>query len=89
MTDALLGQTPTLAGLYADQGHYGEALTLFHHMISAHPDQAAIQTAYADTVERKNRIDFENTPDFTLLFRQWLDLLIRYRYVSRNNAADS
>ncbi len=84
MTDKDSNHTPTLAGLYADQGHYGEASEIYHHMISARPDQAAIQTAYADALQRKNRGQLDDEPDFLPLFRQWIDLLNRYRYLIRN-----
>jgi hypothetical protein len=79
MNDPAPRYTRTLATLYADQGHYDKALTVYRHLIKQFPDSRDISEGFSDLKDRIQRIKTSNEPELAPLFREWFDLLIKYR----------
>jgi len=68
-----------MARLYADQGHYDKALEVYRHLMTQFPESRDISEAFSDLKEKIQRIRTSNEPELAPLFREWFDLLIKYR----------
>ncbi|PIP36982.1 MAG: hypothetical protein COX19_17880 [Desulfobacterales bacterium CG23_combo_of_CG06-09_8_20_14_all_51_8] len=79
MNDPAPRYTRTLARLYADQGHYDKALEVYRHLMKQFPDRRDISEGFSDLKERIQRIQTSNEPELAPLFREWFDLLIKYK----------
>ncbi len=73
--------TKTLAKLYADQGHYDKAIEVYQHLIKQFPAREDILDDFSDLKVKIQRIKTSNEPELAVLFRQWFDLLIKYKQI--------
>jgi hypothetical protein len=84
------GCTATLARVYADQGHYRQAMDIYRVLIRENPEREDYQEALKDLEERPTRHashpggEMENhgartIDDLVPLFEQWLDLLLQHQ----------
>ena len=70
--------TVTLAKVYEDQGHWEKAVEIYRYLLEQEPDRKDFAEALAET-ERKMDEAIKKTPDDLIpLFREWIDLLLRY-----------
>jgi hypothetical protein len=66
--------TVTLARLYAQQGHWGEAAEIYRGLLRENPGRDDLREALADAERRRSR----RTPEEVVpLLREWIDLLFR------------
>lgn len=79
MNDPTPRYTRTMARLYADQGHYDKALEVYRHLMKQFPENPDISAAYSDLNVKIQRIKASNEPELAPLFREWFDLLVKYR----------
>ena len=79
MTDPAPRYTRTLAALYADQGHFDKALAVYRHLMRQFPNRSDISEGFAELKGKIEKIRTSNEPELAPLFKEWFDLLIKYR----------
>lgn len=76
MADDQEFETETMAGIYASQGHYRKAITIYHRLLEQHPDRTDLQDKLL-RIESKKKYEDENR--LAAKFSEWLDLLMKRR----------
>lgn len=75
MSDAPEIYTLTMAGLYAQQGHYDRAVAIYRHLLTETPYDEALVKALADAEAQLLAQQETQKEDLVLLTRQWIRLL--------------
>jgi cytochrome c-type biogenesis protein CcmH/NrfG len=70
--------TVTLARLFAAQGHWEKAVDIYRRLLEREPDRPDIAQALAEAEGRLRDAGRKPSGDLDALFRQWIDLLLRY-----------
>lgn len=70
--------TVTLARLFAAQGHWEKAVNIYRRLLEQEPDRQDIAHALAEAEDQANAAGRKRPGDLAPLFRQWIDLLLRY-----------
>ena len=70
--------TATMAKVYSEQGHWEKAVEIYRHLLEDEPERedylAALESA--ENKAKQNRND--SLEELSTLFRQWLDLMLKY-----------
>ena len=69
-------ETETMAGIYASQGHYRKAVTIYHRLLAAHPDRKDLEDKLL-RIEAQKKIEDEKR--LTAKISEWVDLLMKRR----------
>jgi hypothetical protein len=72
--------TPTLAAVYAQQGHFDKSADIYRHILAREPNREDIQIALAD-VER--RLQRQPSVELSDLFHIWFDLIRRHKRLKK------
>lgn len=71
--------TATMARVYAQQGHYGKAAEIYHHLLKREPNRREFLEALAEIEEKLKNEEPKTDSDLVPLIRKWIRLLLRYR----------
>jgi len=82
MNDPAQRYTKTLAKLYADQGHFDKAIEIYQHLVKKFPEREDILDDFSDLKIKMQRIKISNEPELAVLFKQWIELLAKYKQVN-------
>ncbi|MBL0712189.1 MAG: hypothetical protein JJV98_00690 [Desulfosarcina sp.] len=69
-------ETETMAGIYASQGHYRQAIEIYRRLLGQHPDRTDLQAKLL-RIESKQKYEDENR--LAAKFSEWLDLLMKHK----------
>jgi len=75
----------TLADTYADQGHYSKAIEIYEQLSKKFPDNTEFARVSMELTEKMSVLQTKKELDLIPLFREWLDLMIKYRQVSKSD----
>ena len=75
--------TATMARLYAEQGHWNKAIDIYRYLLGQTPDRSDIAQALAEAEQRLAGNKKRKYDDLVPLFREWIDLMIRYDKVQK------
>lgn len=76
MADDQKFETETMAGIYASQGHFRKAVSIYRRLLEQHPDRSDLR----DKMRRiESRMQFEDENRLATKFSVWLDLLMKYK----------
>jgi hypothetical protein len=75
--------TRTMAGLYAQQGHYDRAVMIYRHLLTESPYDETLVKALADAEAKLLAQQKTQREDLVLLTRQWIRLLQSRRDLDR------
>ena len=67
-------ETETMAGIYANQGHYGKAIDIYRRLLEQHPDRSDLRDKLLRIETQKKYEDENRLAD---KFSDWLDLLMK------------
>ena len=67
-------ETETMAGIYANQGHYGKAIDIYRRLLEQHPDRTDLKDKLRRIETQKKYEDENRLAD---KFSEWLDLLMK------------
>ncbi len=67
-------ETETMAGIYANQGHYGKAIEIYRRLLEQDPDRTDLKDKLR-RIESKKKYEDENR--LAEKFSEWLDLLMK------------
>ncbi len=67
-------ETETMAGIYANQGHYGKAIDIYRRLLEQHPDRTDLKDKLLRIETQKKYEDENRLAD---KFSEWLDLLMK------------
>ncbi len=67
-------ETETMAGIYANQGHYGKAIDIYRRLLEQHPDRSDLRDKLLRIETQKKYEDENRLAD---KFSEWLDLLMK------------
>ena len=67
-------ETETMAGIYANQGHYGKAIDIYSRLLEQHPDRSDLRDKLLRIETQKKYEDENRLAD---KFSEWLDLLMK------------
>ncbi len=74
MADEQEFETETMAGIYASQGHYGKAISIYRRLL----EQAPGRTDLKDKLLRiESKKKYEDETRLAEKFGEWLDLLMK------------
>jgi hypothetical protein len=76
--------TRTMAGVYAQQGHYAQAAKIYRHLLINEPDREDLKTALAET-EAMLAQRREMRTDPAALFNEWIRLIFKYNELKKLN----
>jgi hypothetical protein len=69
--------TVTLARLFATQGHWEKAVSIYRRLLERDPDRQDIAQALADAEQKLFSSGRGSSRDLGDLFAQWIDLLLQ------------
>ena len=75
--------THTMAQVYTQQGHYDKAAEIYRYLLDREPERRDIQEALADIEEKIGEGRGGSDRNLIPLFRQWIDLAMRYNRLLR------
>ena len=67
-------ETETMAGIYANQGHYGKAIGIYRRLLEQAPDRSDLKDKLL-RIESKKK--FEDETRLAKKFSEWLDLMMK------------
>jgi hypothetical protein len=76
-SDGWLG-TVTLAKVFAAQGHWEKAAEIYRSLLRHDPQREDLTRALAEAEAGMRAAARTSSPELTPLFREWIDLLLRY-----------
>ena len=83
MTDEKDIQTVTMAGIYADQGHYEKAADIYKFLLEKDPDRQDLADALARIRQKQIQEKHGNGKDLAQLLDEWFTLLLRYHQLQQ------
>jgi hypothetical protein len=78
--------TPTLAGLYAEQGHLRHAALIYRHLLEKWPDRSEYREALEDIENRLAEDEHPTDQALIRLMATWVDLEMSYARLKQFNA---
>ena len=72
-------KTATMAKIFAQQGHYDEAIEIYHYLLSKDPDQEDLADALARTVEKRDEELATGPHDILSILSNFVGLLLNFR----------
>ncbi len=69
-------ETETMAGIYANQGHYGKAIEIYRRLLEQDPDRMDLKDKLL-RIESKKKYEDENR--LADKISEWLDLLMKQK----------
>jgi tetratricopeptide (TPR) repeat protein len=70
--------TVTMARVYEEQGHWEKAAEIYRFLLKQEPQRKDLAEALADAERKMDEALNKNPDDLIPLFREWIDLLLRY-----------
>jgi hypothetical protein len=72
-------KTATMAKIFVQQGHYDEAIEIYHHLLSEDPDREDLSDALALTVEKREKELAAGPRDILSILSNYIGLLLNFR----------
>ena len=72
-------KTATMAKIFAQQGHYDEAIEIYRHLLSKDPAQGDLANALARTVEKRDKELATGSRDILSILSNYIGLLLNLR----------
>ena len=72
-------KTATMAKIFAQQGHYDEAIEIYQYLLSKDPDQEDLADALARTVEKRDKELATGPRDILWILSNYVGLLLNFR----------
>jgi hypothetical protein len=73
-------RTATMAGIYAQQGHYRKAAEIYRYLLAQQPERTDIKAALVE-IEAKADAASARRENLDQLLAEWIRLLISYRKI--------
>lgn len=75
--------TATMAKVYAEQGHWEKSAEIYRYLLRHEPERVDYLEALAQA--ERNVISSAQKPrkDISALFRQWFDLMLKYKTLQK------
>jgi hypothetical protein len=70
--------TTTLARLFAEQGHWEKSIEIYRNLLRQDPDRPDLAQALAEAEAAKRAARPAPSQTLVPIFREWIDLLLRY-----------
>ena len=74
-------KTATMAKIFAQQGHYDEAIEIYRYLLSKDPHQENLADALARTVEKRDKELATDSRDIPSILSNYIELLLNFRQV--------
>ena len=71
-------RTATMAGIYADQGHYEKAADIYRFLLKQDPTRKDIAAALGAIEKKQSREKSHRTECLVSLLEEWITLIFRY-----------
>ena len=75
--------TETMAGVYADQGHWAKAVEIYRHLVELEPQRQDLFDALEHARQKMGEHPDTSPEDLVPLFRQWIELLLQKEKLER------
>ncbi len=77
--------TETMAGVYADQGHWGKVVEIYRHLLAIEPERLEYVDALAEAENRMktNEMSRKTPEQLVPVFREWIELLFKYEELQK------
>jgi hypothetical protein len=75
--------TATMAKLFAAQGHWDRAADIYRYLLTREPGREDLAQALAEAETHLSAARSDFPGDLVPLFRQWIDLLLKYEQVGK------
>ena len=75
--------TGTMAKVYAGQGHWDKAAEIYRHLLRIEPERTDYLEALAEAERMLKTAGNRSVKDLTPLFRQWIDLMLRFKNLQK------
>lgn len=72
-------RTATMAKIFAQQGHYDEAIEIYRHLLDKDPDRMDLSEALARTEEKRAQKIASTPSDTGSVLANYIGLLLNYR----------
>jgi lipopolysaccharide biosynthesis regulator YciM len=77
--------TVTMAKVYASQGHFGQAVSIYRRLLEKEPDRTDLVAALAGAEQQLAEQKKIRKQDLELRFSEWLELLHKYSFLRKLN----
>ena len=71
--------TGTMAKVYSGQGHWDKAAEIYRHLLKLEPERTDYLEALAEAERMLNTTVNRQVEDLAPLFKQWIDLMLKYK----------
>ena len=75
--------TETMAGVYADQGHWAKAVEIYRHLVELEPQRQDLFDALEHARQKMGEHPDTSPEELVPLFRQWIELLLQKEKLER------
>ena len=75
--------TETMAGVYADQGHWAKAVEIYRHLVELEPQRQDLFDALEHARQKMDEHPDTSPEGLVPLFRQWIELLLQKEKLER------
>jgi hypothetical protein len=75
-------ETETMAGIYANQGHYRKAIEIYRRLLETHPDRTDLRDKLVRIASKQKN---EDERRLAAKFSVWFDLLMKRRKLDTLN----
>jgi tetratricopeptide (TPR) repeat protein len=72
-------KTATMAKIFAQQGHFDEAVEIYRHLLKQNPDRLDLKEALARTEEKRRLESVPDSGDIVSVLSDFIRLLLQYR----------
>ena len=72
-------KTATMAKIFAQQGHYDEAIEIYRHLLSKDPDREDLSDALTSIVEKRDKELAAEPRDILTILSNYIGLLLNFR----------
>jgi tetratricopeptide (TPR) repeat protein len=69
--------TETMAKVYADQGHWAEAVEIYQHLVQSEPQRQDLIDALEHTRQKMAEQPNPRPEELVPLFREWIELMLQ------------
>ena len=75
--------TATMAGVYAQQGHFEKAVEIYRFLLEREPNRQDIADALAELEKRIEKEGAKTDKDLVPLFRKWVRLVLEFNRLQK------
>jgi len=75
--------TATLAKVYAQQGHLGQAAEIYRFLLAREPERRELAEALSKIEAEIDAVGHKTAADLVPLFQKWIRLLLKYRRLNQ------